>query len=831
MNQIELLDNWRFVMEQAKEEPSCELAKNVYGRVYETSVPASMVSVLLEAKEIEDPFYRANELAILPLSNDNCAFTKMFTVTEEMLAADYLALHFDGIDTLAEVYVNDELVLSVDNMHRTYEAELHGLANVGENELTVRIFSPVNYIKAENEKVFCGGVGDSMEGYPHLRKSHCMFGWDWGPRIPDMGIWRPVSLVWGNKARIEDVLMLQTHENGVVYLDPEVTLDVFDNEGCTCGSGEDYSIEVFVTDPKGNQYLQDEATGTIVIEEPMLWMPHGYGEQRLYQVLVELCDGEGNLLDSREFRIGLRTMTMNRDKNEWGENFCHEVNGQKVFAMGADYIPEDCILSRTNAARTRKLLEDAVLANHNCIRVWGGGYYPEDWFYDACDELGLIVWQDFMFACANYELTEHFEENISEEIIGQIKRLRHHASLGLWCGNNEMETQTLDRCWKPSQKQFIDYCKIFDYIIPKLVKEYDPQAFYWPSSPSSGGNYDNPWDEARGDMHYWDVWHGEKPFTDYRKYHFAYLSEFGFQAFPCLATVESFTEAEDRNIFSRVMEMHQRNRMANGKILKYLSDTYRYPKDFDHLLYASQMLQEEAIRYGVEHFRRHRGRCMGTVVWQLNDNWPVASWASIDYYGRWKALHYGEKRFFAPILISCEEEGEITQRPSCVQEPGPLAISAKLHVANETGEELEGKVIWSLRNMKGEILEEGTEEVLVSAYDGVWLSKMDFSTYNPLEIYLSYEVVSEGEVKSFGTTIFAAPKHMKFADPKLTVAVNGDEITINAAAFAKNVELQTDNPDALLSDNFFDMNPGTKVVKIVRGEVKEVKARSIFDIG
>ena len=293
-----------------------------------------------------------------------------------------------------------------------------------------------------------------------------------------------------------------------------------------------------------------------------------------------------------------------------------------------------------------------------------------------------------MYACSSYELNEAFEENIEAETRDNVRRIRHHACLGLWCGNNEMETQTLDRSWKPSQKQFYDYIKLYEHIIPKILRQEDPHTFYWPSSPSSGGNFDNPWDENRGDTHYWDVWHGNKPFTEYRKFRFRYLSEFGFQSFPCLQTVESFTEPEDRNIFSRVMEMHQRNVAANGKILNYLSATYLYPGSFDLLLYASQLLQMEAIRYGVEHFRRHRGHCMGTVVWQLNDIWPVASWASIDYYGRWKPLHYAQKRMFAPVLLSCQEMGELSQRPYCIMEPGPMEVSAQLCVSNETLEEL-----------------------------------------------------------------------------------------------------------------------------------------------
>ena len=498
--------------------------------------------------------------------------------------------------------------------------------------------------------------------------------------------------------------------------------------------------------------------------------------------------------------------------------------------MGAYYIPEDNIFSRITPERTRRLLEDAAAAHHNCVRVWGGGYYPDDWFFDICDELGLIVWQDFMFACASYELDESFERSISAEIRDNVRRIRHHACLGIWCGNNEMETQTLDGAWQPSIKQKCDYIKIFEYIIPKILEEEDPVTFYWPSSPSSGGNYDNPWDENRGDTHYWDVWHGGKPFTDYRNYHFRYMSEFGFQSFPCLKTVETFTAPEDRNIFSRVMEMHQRNAAANGKIMTYLSATYLYPTDFEMLLYASQLLQADAIRYGIEHFRRNRGRCMGTVVWQLNDIWPVASWAGIDYYGRWKALHYAQKRAFAPVMISCEEVGELSERPFCVAQPALIEKSARLHVANETMERVDGTVRWSLRKADGEALLEGAEEVCVEPLSGLWLEKMDFSAYDELEVYISYCFEQDGRTVSEGTSLFTAPKHFPFHDPELTWRREGDALVVTAKAYAKNVEIAGVDGDVKFSDNFFDMNPGEKRVEIVAGDASAFVLKSVYQI-
>lgn len=798
----------------------------------EAKVPGTVYGALLEKGLIEDPFYRDNELKVLPLMENDFVYTTKFSVTEEMKRADALLLRFDMLDTLADVYVNEQFIGCAYNMHRIWEYDLHTLCQIreGENELKVVLHSPTKYIREENEKIFTGGVSESMEGYPHLRKAHCMFGWDWGPRLPDAGILREVSLLAVTKSRFDSVYVTQQHEEGQVTLDFDIALELFGEE-----ENED-RIVITVTAPDGEIFTAEdkeraeEQDYRIRIEHPMLWWPRGYGKQPLYQVKAELFDREGKLLDLWEKRVGLRTVTVNTQKDQWGNCFAHEVNGVKIFAMGADYIPEDSFLGRVTEQRTRRLLEDAASANHNSIRVWGGGYYPDDFFYDICDELGLLVWQDFMFACACYELDDDFEANITAEITENVRRIRHHACLALWCGNNEMETQTLDGAWKPSIKQKYDYIKIFEYIIPRVLKEEDPAAFYWPSSPSSGGNYDNPWDENRGDTHYWDVWHGNKPFTEYRKYRFRYLSEFGFQSFPCLKTVETFTEEKDRNIFSRVMEMHQRNRAANGKILDYLSATYLYPKSFDMLLYASQLLQADAIRYGVEHFRRFRGRCMGAVVWQLNDIWPVASWASIDYYGRWKALHYAEKRMFAPVMISCEEIGELSERPYCIAQPAPISLGAKLHVANEQMEPVSGTVKWFLRRPDSSVIESGSREITVPALSGVWLTELDFRQYEEREIHLEYLFEVDQKVVSRNTCLFTPPKHYLFQDPELSVEKQGKKLIVRSRAYAKNVELIGADGDLRLSDNFFDMEAGEYTVDILEGDAQNILCRSVFDI-
>ncbi len=799
-------------------------------------VPGSVYNDLLFNKKMEDPYYRDNEGKALKIMDDDFEYRTTFDRPEELDGSEEILLHFDGIDTVADIFLNGALLGHVENMHRTWEFPVKAFLRPQGNELKVVLYSPTKFIKEANKKNPILGSTDAMAGFPHLRKAHCMFGWDWGPRLPDAGIWRDVRLIGFEDARIDSVYVTQKHADGTVKLTLYVEVDRIGEE-LVRRLGEDHRLDdlacrVTLTDPDGREsvYEHAEAMAGILVEHPQLWWPNGYGSQPLYEIEVELLK-DGQALDSWKRRIGLRTMEMHIEKDQYGEQFCHKVNGVKIFAMGADYIPEDNILARVTPERTYNLLAQAKAAHFNCIRVWGGGNYPYDAFWDACDELGLIVWEDFMFACAVYDLTEEFEENITAEFIDNIKRIRHHASLGLWCGNNEMEMFVLQgEGWvnKPSQKS--DYVKMYEYILPKICKKYDPNTFYWPASPSSGGAFDAPNDENRGDVHYWDVWHGNKPITEYRKFYFRYVSEFGFQSFPSLKTCETFTEPKDRNIFSYVMEKHQRNSSANGKIMNYMEQTFLYPTGFDTVLYASQLLQAEAIRYGVEHFRRNRGRCMGTVIWQLNDCWPVASWSSIDYCGRWKAMHYYAKRFFAPIMISCAEEGILSQDTNPNAEPYEVKKSIHLNVANETMEQVCVTVKWALRNEKAEILRQGEKELCVDALSAAWLDKEEMTDADLYHNYVSYDCCRNGERISGGTVLFTAPKQFDFADPQLCVRAEGDELVVSAKAYARSVEIINEADDMLLSDNYFDMNAGECRVKVLKGKPEGLKVRSVYDI-
>jgi beta-mannosidase len=773
---------------------------------------------------MDDPYYRDNEDKAFALMESDYEFSGEFKPSPGILESGRVLLRCEGLDTLADIYLNGALIGKADNMHRIWEFDVKNKLKNGTNNLRVVFHSPNKFVRDAYKKVKTGGSSECLDGFSQLRKVHCMFGWDWGPRLPDAGIWRDIKLVGIDTARIDNVYVTQKHRKDAVDLNFRVCLDPEPVKGL--------SWTVTLTDPKGKTFKYENSPKKITINKPELWWPNGFGAQPLYTVKVTLFAGDREI-DSWERRYGLRTMTMHIQKDKWGESFAHEVNGVRIFAMGADYIPEDNIFSRITPERTRKLLEQCVAANFNAVRVWGGGYYPDDFFYDICDELGLIVWQDFMFACAVYELTEDFDRNIRAELADNVKRIRHHASLGLWCGNNEMEMFVDMMQWVGNLKQKADYIKMYEYIFPQILKELDPAAFYWPASPSSGGSFDVPNDPNRGDVHYWDVWHGNKPFSDYRNYYFRYASEFGFQSFPSLKTVERFTLPEDRNVFSYVMERHQRNNAANGKIMNYMYQTFLYPNGFDTVLYASQLLQAEAIKYGVEHFRRNRGRCMGAIYWQLNDIWPVASWASIDYFFRWKALHYFAKRFFSPLLISCHEEGLLTQNPNANHQPQikeKIEKSFRLSVANETMTDRKLTVKWEIRNRDAGILKEKSVPVKVPALSSVWLDKVMLNDIKIDDEYLSYRLLDDGKVVSGGTVIFSLPKFFHWADPKLGFKVEGDTITVKAGAYAKSVEIRNNNDDLVLSDNYFDMDGGTRQLKILSGKPDGIKLRSVYDI-
>jgi len=797
----------------------------------EAVVPGSVLNDLIRHGEIDDPFYRDNERFAYDIASRDYEYIREFDVGEELLHYKNIILRFEGLDTITEIKINGKSVAKTNNMHRIYEFDVKPYLVSGLNKLQITLFSPIQYISKKQSEEELWGVGDAIEGYPHIRKGHSMFGWDWGPQIPDLGIWRGVSLLAWNTGRINDVYVTQDHRENEVGVNVQVKVEMHSNEPVT--------LRVKLTSPLGDEQsiikenVRGEEAININVENPQLWWPNNYGEQPLYKIDVITSD-DVSILDERTLNIGLRTITVKHESDQWGKSFEFEVNGRSIFAMGANYIPEDSILARNSKERTEQLINDCVEANFNMIRVWGGGIYPEDYFFDLCDQKGIIVWQDFMFACSEYDLNDDFRKNVEQEVIDNMKRIRHHACLGIWCGNNEVEEAWV--YWGiPGEgyKHKADYIKLFEFIIPELAKELDPQTFYWSSSPSSGGGFNEPRNPNEGDMHYWEVWHGLKPFSEYEKFHFRFCSEFGFQSFPSMKTINSFTEPEDRNIFSYVMEKHQKNGAANGKILFYLSENFLYPKDFDSLLYASQLLQAEAIKYGVEHWRRNRGRCMGSLYWQLNDCWPVASWSSLDYFGRWKALHYFAKKFYSPVLMSLREEGS----------------DVEIYVTNDSLSTIDALIEWKLRKNNSEILTQGTVRSEVNNLSAKQCEKLSIGEWiteeHKRDTYLECTLFVNGEQTTVTTLMFAKPKHFTFLNPELTYNVNETantfEIDISSKAFAKFIEMDLKNADCKFNDNYFDLSAGDIRTITVKKETlsenlslesfkDQLQLRSVYDI-
>ena len=775
-------------------------------------IPGTVLSGLLAAGKIKDPFYRTNEDATRALFWKDYVFTRTFDVDEELLAQQHIVLVCEGLDTLAEISINGTFLAKTDNMHRTWKFQAKKLLHPGKNEIQIVFRSVLRFIEdypyEAHKKINYIPCG-SMKGNQLLRKAHSMFGWDWGPQTIDAGIFRDIYLQGYSHARIEDIRIHQQHAKNV-SVQTSITLS-------ESVPGQKLCVELSedgADKPLQTKLCKTNADGVaavdFVIENPKLWWPNDYGDQPLYIVRTTLLDEDGTSLESITRRIGLRTLTISQEKDEWGNEFAFCVNGVKIFTRGGNYIPDDCLYTRITEKKLDYILESCRRAHFNCVRVWGGGYYPSDAFYDLCDEKGLIVWQDLMYACNVYDVTDAFAENCRQETYDNVRRLRHHASLGLWCGNNEIES-AWDH-WGDFQKETpylrADYIRLFEEVLPKAVQEADGETFYWHSSPSSGGCFDNPDDANRGDTHYWDVWHGQKPFTDYRKYFFRFCSEFGFQSFPCAKTVNSFTLEDDRNIFSRVMESHQKNDAANGKMLYYLSENLRYPKDLTHLLYASQVLQGMAIKYGVDHWRRNRGRCMGTLYWQIDDNWPAPSWSSIDYFGRWKALHYMAQKFYAPHAVSMTLEDH----------------RCHVYFSNESFETTEYSLTLSIRDLSGNVLETYETKGNSPAFSAIETAVVDICSWEDQkdDVFLEAVIHTKDQKVLKDVETLVPYKYLNLKNPVISTEAEETNdafiLHISSDCFAPFVALDFDDADVIFSDNFFHLTDKTVQDIIVKKE-------------
>ena len=785
-----------------------------YGAL-ECKAPCSMYSVLLQHGLIDDPFYGINELEATKLSEKDCAFEGEFEITDGMLKREHLEITFLGLDTLCRIVFNGKEIASVKNMHRRYVYDVKKYALCGKNTLRLEFSSPTEYFKMMNNKHFVQTNADTIPGAAHLRKAFYMSGWDWGPMLPDMGIFRPICLDAYDGDKIDNIFVRQAHKDGKVTLNIEV--ETKHNTDC----------DIYVNIDNKEIKLDENKRGAVVIDDPKLWWARGYGEQNLYEITARIVKN-GEDVNKKSQKIGLRTLTVSTAPDKNGSEFCFVLNGIKIFAMGANYIPQDNLYARINPQRTKETIKMALDANFNCLRVWGGGYYPEDEFYDLCDKYGLMVWEDTMLACCNVWLSPEMKTEYIEEVKYNLKRLRHHASLGLWCGNNEMEEAVMYWDGFGGNNALVreDYIELYERIFPALVNEYAPDTFYWQASPSSGGGFDDPRADNRGDTHFWEVWHGNKPFTEYRKRKFRFCSEYGFESYPSMKTIRTFAKDEDMNCFSRVMENHQKCKSGNMKILMYLADNYLYPNSFEDLVYASQLLQADAIKYGVEHFRRLRGYTMGSVYWQFNDCWPVASWSSVDSLGRYKALHYAARRFYSPVAMGLFlEDNTLT-----------------VNVSNETMNSFKGKLKVCFSDTKFNVSREYNVDIGVDKLSSKDVFSISAECENKYKEFMYAELYNEsGELIMTQTELYVPPKHFEWdkTDIAINITKEGNIATIalKADAFAKGVYIDFDDFDLKLSDNFVNIvnADGVTVTAETDRTAEElknsIKIKTVYDIG
>ncbi|WP_276522301.1 beta-mannosidase [Kallotenue papyrolyticum] len=767
------------------------------------TVPGGVHTDLLAAGHIPDPFVGDLERVVQWVAERDWEYRRSFTVDAELLAHDAIELVCDGLDTLAELWLNGQLLATTDNMFRQYRWAVGPLLHAGENELRIVFRSPVRYVSQRQAQRPMLDVNDVIHGAPYLRKAPSHFGWDWGPKLPPIGIWRDLRLEAYTVARLDDVHLRQQHADGRVTLLATVRAQPWRDRALRA------RLELIAPDGRVQHaeapLVERQAQITLPVAAPQLWWPNGYGDQPLYRATVTLLDDEQQPLDRRSYTLGLRTIELRQQPDALGRSFTFVVNGVPIFAKGANWIPADSFPTRVSRERLTHLIGSAAAAHHNMVRVWGGGYYEDEAFYDLCDQHGLLVWQDFMFACALYPLDDAaLLETIHAEVIDNVRRLRHRACLALWCGNNEIETAWVDWGWDRADQADLKaaYDRFFHQLLPAWVAAEDPDHPYWPSSPSSGTPFVQPNSGAEGDMHEWSVWHAMKPLRHYRAIRARFVSEFGFQSLPALATIATFAPPEEWNLTSYIMEHHQRNPAGNAKIITYLAEQFRLPRDFEALVYLSQVQQGEAMRIGVEHWRRDPA-CSGTLYWQLNDCWPVASWSSIDYWGRWKAAHYAGRRFFAPVLLSIADDGP----------------RLELFVSNDMRAAWQGEVRWSLETLDGVVLEADAQPVTVASGTCAAAARLDLSArlaeVSPRDVVLVAELWHAGERQQMAIATFVPTKHLALRDPRFGVELQqeGEHLLIGltARSLARFVELRLEGADVIFSDNYFDLPAGRSV--------------------
>ncbi|MDF1572619.1 MAG: glycoside hydrolase family 2 protein [Bacteroidales bacterium] len=781
------------------------------------AVPGSVHTDLLDNGKIEDPFFRLNEHDLQWIDKKDWIYRTTIHADRSLLARDHIELAFPGLDTYGEVYLNDSLVLLTDNMFREWSVECKGILKAGANELKIILRSPVmrgiekydalpyQIPVSDNDLAETGKVPGNKKVSIFTRKAGYHFGWDWGPRLVTSGIWKPVFLQGWDEGRINNIQIIQQE-----LTDAKATMKaVMEVQAGKIGNGE-LVIKVNNEVVARRIFSADDITVfaeiPFEIDSPEWWWPNGMGAQPLYHVKAELYV-EGERLHVIEDRIGLRTIELVTDPDEHGNTFHFVVNGKPVFMKGANYIPQDSFLDRVTPERYEHVIQSAVDANMNMLRVWGGGIYEKDIFYELCDEKGILVWQDFMFACSMYPGDSLFLENVRQEAIDNVKRLRNHPSIALWCGNNEnlsawyrwgwrervigeQGQEVADLLWKA-------YQDVFHEILPEVVRTEDGDRYYWASSSSAAmGVPDNL---TQGDLHYWGVWWGKEPFSSFRENTGRFMSEYGFQSFPEMKTIREYAVEEDFDIYSDVMKSHQRSSIGNETIELYMNRDYRDPRDFSSFIYVGQVLQGVGIRRAIELHRVQMPYCMGSLYWQINDCWPVASWSGMDYSGRWKAQHYMAREAFKNVIIVPETSNS----------------STTISVVSDLDKTLNASLNSRIIDFHGEVLWESSREVSVPATASSAVFTFDHSEVvtRPGEVVLEITLEHDDNLIDQALWYYAPPKALVLPVPEVEIHTTKTDkatyrLTIVSDVLVKNIFLQSETVDGFFSNNYFDMVPG-----------------------
>lgn len=783
-------------------------------------VPSTVHQDLLDHGRLPDPFYGMNEQKVQWVEKEDWLYRIVFTVTADQLKSDAAWLTFEGLDTYADVYLNGSLLLKADNMFVGHKLAVKDVLREGENRLMIRFRSPVEETAPQWDTDGFNYPADNDHSEKRMsvytRKAPYSYGWDWGIRLATSGIWRPVKLTFCNGAAIDDFFVRQQEvTEQVAKVDNQLEIN-----NVTSTPKE---AQVKVVYAYGEQ--ADTLTRTVVlqpgknslsmpawIEKPHLWMPNGWGDPALY-AFTATVSVDGKEVASREEAIGLRSIRVVMEDDKDGKSFYFEVNGKPMFAKGSNYIPGDALLPNMTGERYARLFEDIRAANMNMVRVWGGGIYEDDRFYEEADRNGILVWQDFIFACTTYPHDPTFLKRVSEEAVYNMRRLRNHASLAMWCGNNEIYEGMRYWGWKDKYSPVVwkemteGYDVLFRQLLPELVEANDPGRFYMHGSPYEA-NWGRPESWKIADSHNWGTWYGQKPFESLDTEIPRFMSEYGFQAFPEMKTIRMFASPEDYELESPVMNAHQKASIGNFLIKKTMALYYKVPEKFEDLIYAGLILQGQGMRHGIEAHRRHRPYCMGSLPWQLNDSWPVVSWSSIDYYGNWKAMHYQIRRAFAPVLVDAIKEGNNLSYYIMSDRLTDEELTLNLELMDFNGK------VYRKQKVDG-LLPANTSKLFYQEPVEQALAGRDSAT-----TFMHMVVKSKkGEVLSDEIYYFAHPKDQLLPKTPLQWQVKQKkgycEVTVKADKLARDIFIEVPVQGVRFSDNFFDLLPGQKKKVII----------------